>query len=118
MKQGQPALGWVTDLRKQGQKLIAKMSQVPEVVYNAIKQGRYKRVSIELYLNFKHHLKENIVFKNVLKAVALLGVDAPEVNNLEDLEALMVQQLTVGSFDNVASFDSRRGKNHRGGDFF
>ena len=102
-KQGQPALGWVKDLKRNGNKLIATLAQVPKIVYDAIKAGRYKRVSSEIYWNFKD--KTGKTFNYVLKAVALLGADIPAVDNLKDLEAYLMQSIHDGSFDRIASYE-------------
>ena len=97
MKDGNPALGWITGLKKVGKKLIATISDVPDILYNAIKTGRYKRVSSEIYWNLKQGGK---TFKRVLGAIALLGADIPAVNNLADLEAYLTQS-SESSFDMV-----------------
>lgn len=104
MKDGNPALGWVVGLKKAGSKLIASFADVPDIVYRAIKSGRYKRISSEIYWNLKHGGK---VFKRALAAVALLGADVPAVNNLADLEAYLTQS-SGSSFDSVKlySFDT------------
>lgn len=73
---GQPALGWVKDLYVRGQKLVACFAGVPAIVYKAIQQGLYRRISSELW-------QDEDGF--ILKAVALLGADLPAVDTLEDL---------------------------------
>lgn len=83
---GDPALGWVESLRVVGGKLLATVKEMPAVVYKAIKAGRYKRVSAEIYLNVKLEKKK---LGKVLKAVALLGADIPAVNDLADLTAYL-----------------------------
>ena len=83
---GDPALGWVEDLRVEGDKLVAKFAGVPDVVHEAIREGRYRRISAELYFNVRHEGQE---IGKVLKAVALLGADLPAVTNLEDLSAYL-----------------------------
>jgi len=98
MKDGGPALGWITALKKSGNKLIARLSEVPDIVFKAIKSGRYKRVSSEIFWNLKHGGK---TFERVLAAVALLGADIPAVTNLADLEAYLSQSTDKGSFETV-----------------
>jgi hypothetical protein len=83
---GDPALGWVEALRVTGGKLIATFAGVPEVVYQAIRQGRYRRVSSEIYFNLR---RGGETLGKVLKAVALLGADLPAVTNLRDLAAYL-----------------------------
>jgi hypothetical protein len=113
VQDGQPAYGWVKGLKVVGQKLVAMFAGVPDVLMKAIKAGRYKRVSSEIYWNYK---KGDNVFKRVLGAVAFLGADAPAVTNLADLEALLTQStganIAAGSFERKAaySFSSEDGE--------
>lgn len=102
---GQPALGWVKSLELLGNKVVAKIAEVPEVVYNAITEGRYKRVSSEIYWNFQH--SDGKVYDRVLKAVALLGADIPAVDDLADLTAYL--DADDGSFDKLAQCDFEHG---------
>lgn len=83
---GNPALGWATKVYRKGEKLLASFKDVPEIVYNAIKKGNYKRVSSEIIWDYKSNLLGK-VYKRVLAGVALLGADMPAVTNLKDLEA-------------------------------
>jgi len=95
---GKPAAGWTTKLRRVGQKLIAKFSDVPDIVYRAIKRKLYRRASAEILWNFKH---EGKTYRRVLYAVSLLGQDVPIVKDLADLQAFMSQSTDdeSGSFD-------------------
>lgn len=95
---GQPALGWVKALKQVGDKLIATFTQVPDVVRQAIQSGLYKRISSELYFNYKHDGK---IFNKVLARVALLGARIPAINTLADLEAYLSQSTSKGSFDTL-----------------
>ena len=94
---GDPALGWVEGLRVFGDKLLATFAGVPEIVFHAIRAGRYRRVSAEIYFNVRRAGKR---LGKALKAVALLGADLPAVTNLEDLTAFLterpIQQFQVG----------------------
>ena len=101
MADGQPALGWVKSLRCVKDKLIATLTQVPDLVYQAIKSGRYKRVSSEIYWNYKQGGK---VFKKVFAGLALLGADIPAVSSLKDLEAYLSQSMQDASFEKVAVY--------------
>jgi cation transport regulator ChaB len=105
VRDGQPAYGWVKALRVQGEKLMATFTQVPEILKKAIKAGRYKRVSSEIYWNLKK--KSGEVYKRVLGAVAFLGADAPAVTNLKDLEALFTRSTSAaapGSFERTGHY--------------
>lgn len=88
---GHPALGWVQDLYikkddKGRSKLMAKLSDVPEVVYTAATKGLYRKVSIELEFDVKH---KGTMYPYVMTGIALLGADLPAVNTLADLNAYM-----------------------------
>lgn len=85
MLDGQPALGWVARIYREGAKLLADFKDVPSKLYEAIKRGNYKRVSSEIYWNYGANGKQ---WPRVLKAVALLGADIPAVTNLESIAGL------------------------------
>lgn len=85
MTDGQPALGWVDRVWRDGTRLLADFSALPSVVYDAIKAQLYKFVSVELLQDAERDGKS---FPWVLSAVSLLGADPPAVSNLGDLAAL------------------------------
>ena len=58
---------------------------LPTVVFNAVKNGLYRNVSIELLKGIERNGNS---FPWVLDAVALLGADTPAVRGLKDLQAL------------------------------
>lgn len=82
---GQPALGWVSRVWRDGEKLLADFVDLPSAVYSAISSGLYKFVSVELSpdVNTSGGLR-----RWALDAVALLGADIPAVSTLKDLQAL------------------------------
>lgn len=92
-RDGDPSLGWVQELRVRGGKLIATFAGVPAMVHEAIRKGRYRRVSAELYFNVRRKGKK---LGKVLKAVALLGADLPAVTNLKDLGAYLAIKGATG----------------------
>jgi len=83
---GQPAIGWVSRIFKQGEKLFADFSDMPRTVFEAIKNKLYRTVSIELLFNVD---SDGNKFNHVLDAIALLGADHPAVSSLADLDALL-----------------------------
>lgn len=100
---GQPSLGWVEDLEVRGKKLIAMATDVPKILQKAIKKKLYRKVSIEALFDVEHKGKS---YKNVLDAVALLGVDAPAVNTLEDLNAYMSRRdFSLGGKVQIFTYD-------------
>lgn len=86
---GQPSLGWVTSVKRDGQLLRADFDHVPESLAKAIKQKRYRTVSIELLMGAKLGQK---VYRHVLDAVALLGADQPAVHGLGDLDQFLAER--------------------------
>lgn len=100
---GQPALGWVSRVYRDGSKLLADFTDMPVSVYNAIKQGMYKFVSVELLRDVRASTR---VIPWVLDAVALLGADQPAVGNLGDLQALTMRRAT--GFQYAARVEFRR----------
>ena len=85
MLDGAPALGYVNKIYTEGEKLLANFVNLPKKVYEAIKRGNYKRVSSEIYWNYKSN---GMTLDRVLKAVALLGSEIPAVTNLESISGL------------------------------
>jgi hypothetical protein len=71
----QPAYGWASALKRQGQKLFAQFSQVPDSVREAVRQRRYKYVSMSLHPGNRH-----------LRHVGLLGAAAPAIKGLAPVE--------------------------------
>jgi hypothetical protein len=82
---GMPALGWVENVRRMGSKLVADFVNLPDIVYNYIKEGRFNTVSSEVYWNLKRGGKN---YRRALKAVALLGAEIPAVAGLRPLHEL------------------------------
>ena len=81
---GAPAYGWVENLRREGQKLVADLVQLPDDLYQMIKNMRFDRVSAELAFNFERAGRK---FAKVLTALALLGQELPAVAGLKPLHA-------------------------------
>ena len=86
MTDGHPALGWVSKVWVAGDKLMARFTDLPKIVYEAIQKKLYKNVSIELDLEVKHKGND---YPLVLTGVALLGADIPAVSTLKDLTHYM-----------------------------
>lgn len=86
MTDGQPAIGWVTNVRVVNQKLVGDFINLPDIVFNAIEQQLYGQVSIELDIDVTY---KNNEYPFVLTGVALLGADLPAVNTLQDLHKFL-----------------------------
>ncbi len=74
---GDPALGWLENVRLAGNKIIANFKNVPNAVHKLIFQKSYDKVSVEM-----RHSPESGLF---ITATALLGADLPAVKTLDDL---------------------------------
>jgi len=85
---GHPALGWVTKIYREGKKLLADLSGVPDALLGMIRSRAYDRVSAEIYWNYR--MADGKVLPRALKAVSLLGADMPAVSNLQDLQAALL----------------------------
>lgn len=83
-KNGAPALGFVSKLWREGSKILANFSNVPDAIVDMISKKRYNTVSVEIYPRYEH---EGRTLKNVLAAVALLGAELPAVKGLKELAA-------------------------------
>ena len=82
---GLPAAGWIDNLRRIGEKLVADFVGVPKAIYELIKAGSYRTVSSEIYWNFA---LDGEKYPYLLKAVAILGADIPAVSSLKDIMSL------------------------------
>lgn len=100
MTDGQPALGWVNRIWKDGGKLFADFVNMPTTVYNAIKNHLYKFVSVEL---LKDAERNGSKYPWVLSGVALLGADLPAVGGLKDLTALTMADAGL-RFKSIVAF--------------
>src|ERR1051326_8389901 len=81
-----PAVGWVENLRRAGDKLVCDFKKVPGKVADLIRAGAFRTKSAEIYWNFKGEKDEK--YPRVLKAVSLLGSSIPAVSGLNDIMAL------------------------------
>ena len=86
-KSGLPAGGWITKLKRVGNKILVDIKEVPKVLYQLIKNGAYKRISSEILYDYTEPSTKK-TYKKVLSAIAFLGADLPAVTNLKDIAAL------------------------------
>lgn len=86
---GAPSLGFVSKIWVEGQKVLANFSNVPDALVDLMSKGRYNSVSIEFLPRVQF---EGSSFKNVLRAVALLGAELPAVKGLKELSANLMSE--------------------------
>jgi len=82
---GAPAYGWIQNLRRVGDKLLADFTDMHDSVIDAIRNRSYDRCSAEIFWGLKRGGK---TFRRALKAVALLGADVPAVAGLKPLHKM------------------------------
>lgn len=82
-----PAMGYVTNLRVQGDRLLADFENVPDDLVKAISEGRYHSVSSEVFFDLRRDGKK---YRLALKAVAVLGATIPAVDGLRPLGEALV----------------------------
>ena len=79
-----PAWGWVGALRRQGNKLLASLSDVPETLRELVRNGRYKYVSAGFYTPEASH--NPLPGKYYLRHVGLLGATPPAIKGLAPVQ--------------------------------
>lgn len=84
---GSPAVGWVENLRREGETLIGDLMKVPQKLGLLFQSGAYRTRSCELLRNFTDTVTET-TYPLVFKSLALLGAVMPEVKTLEDIVEL------------------------------
>lgn len=82
---GLPAAGWIENVQRQGNTLLADFMKVPEKIAAIIKGGGFRKRSLEAMRNVELAGQR---FKFVLTGVALLGEEFPAVDSLDDIAAL------------------------------
>jgi hypothetical protein len=82
----EPSYGWVQRCYRAGRKLMMDLTQVPQMLVDAIKAGRFKRVSIELLQDAELDGK---TYPWVPDALAILGASHPAVTTLADLQSVL-----------------------------
>jgi hypothetical protein len=73
-----PALGWVAGLKRVGDRLVATLRGVSEILRELVRSGAYRKRSAEIYLDF------NGTGSKYLRAVTFLGAGVPEVKGLAE----------------------------------
>lgn len=79
---GAMAFGWVSNLRRVGDKLLANLVDVPDSLIAMIRAKRYDSVSVEI---FNDLVRDGVKFVRALKAIAILGAQIPGVSGLRPI---------------------------------
>ena len=78
-QQSGPAYGWVETVKAEGNKLKVAFKDIPEAFEKDVNDGKYKKVSVELYRDLEGK-------GAYLKAVSFLGAAIPQVKGLEAIK--------------------------------
>jgi hypothetical protein len=90
------APGWVTELKREGEKLMAKVKLAPNV-HEAVQKELYKTVSPRIDWNKEVEGRRH---PKVLTHLALLGKNIPAVKGMDDLQTFFSEPLlTAGCTD-------------------
>ncbi len=92
-QQSGPAYGWVDTVKADGDKLKVAFKDVPQEFEKDVNDGKYKKVSVELYRNLEGK-------GAYLKAVSFLGAATPQVKGLEPVK-FMESESDIYEFDSV-----------------
>ena len=86
---GYPNAGFLENIRRSGNKLLADLVDVPEAVAELIEAGRYRARSLEAMRQFEVDGKK---WPFVITGLALLGADLPAIDSLEDVATVYASQ--------------------------
>lgn len=81
----EPAIGWIENLKRVGDKLVGDFMNVPDKLASLIEKGAYRSRSSELSPEIEIGEKK---YRWLLTGVALLGGRLPAVSGLDDILAL------------------------------
>lgn len=81
---GEPALGWMHNVRAIGGKLVADFKNVPKAFSLLVEAGAYRRISAEIARGWTD-LTTGKTYDMVIKAAGVLGASAPAITNLKDI---------------------------------
>lgn len=89
-KSGDRAFGWISSLKRVGDKLVASITGIPEQLFKLIKERAYDHVSAEIYWDLD---RDGRFFGRVLKGIAFLGAETPAVAGLKPISSAILNSL-------------------------
>lgn len=99
-QQSGPAFGWVETVKADGEKLKVAFKDIPQEFEQAVNDGKYKKVSVEIYRNLEGK-------GAYLKAVSFLGAATPQVKGLEPIK-FMESEADTFEFEEEAEDDTKQ----------
>ena len=88
---GAPALGWLDNVRREGDRLLADIKDVPEKFADLIKAGAYRKRSVEFLPTYTD--RTGRAREWVLTGLAWLGARRPAVSGLADVHRMYAESL-------------------------
>ncbi len=88
---GAPALGWLDNVRRDGDRLLADIKGVPEKFADLIRAGAYRKRSVEFLPTYTD--RTGRAREWVLTGLAWLGARRPAVSGLADVHRLYAESL-------------------------
>jgi len=82
LTKGMPAIGWVDNLRKVGNDIVADFKKIPKKIYDLVDVGAYRTVSSEFWKNATINGKK---YAYIFKGLAFLGAELPGVDTVDDI---------------------------------
>jgi len=101
---GEPALGWLSNVRRQGSSLVADIADAPAKMADLI-QTAFKRRSAEIAWGVK--TPSGRTYKAALAGLALLGVTPPAIKGLADVTSRYSGAAEADSLERVTIIDGR-----------
>ena len=84
-----PAMGWIEEIRRKGDKILATLTDVSRELVDGINSGKWRHVSVELLGDVTMRGKK---YAWVLDGLAILGAARPAIDSLKGLhEAAMAR---------------------------
>ena len=93
-----PAYGFVDNVRREGDVLLADFTDVPDDLVAQIKDRRYDQVSSEIFFDLK---RDGKTFRRALRAVAVIGAHPPGVSDLKPLSELLAQFSAADHYETI-----------------
>ncbi|MDP8255135.1 MAG: hypothetical protein P9M14_05255 [Candidatus Alcyoniella australis] len=103
----QPSYGWVTELKRVGNGILARARQVPQAFREAVEGGRFPKRSVEIWRDLEGK-------GPYLRAIAFLGATTPQIKGLAPVKFGDGGEFDVFELEAKGGFDSFEQENQPG----
>jgi hypothetical protein len=83
-----PAVGWLRNLRVEGEKLLADITKVPKKFAQLVEAGAFRKRSPEIAILRRQGTSDDARRYKVIRGLAWLGAKAPAIRTLDEIAAL------------------------------